>query len=120
MPLIPSDQIPARRGYIRVSLEILRDAIGLPRDMEIRDVLITPDDSFGHSVTLAVSGPQCPAVAPGARTPHLLVKLQREENGRVSMVSAEAFEPAQAEPPMASIEDVVARINRQLAEEGAQ
>jgi hypothetical protein len=95
--------IPARRGRIRVSLEILRDALGLPTDMHVHGFATTPDDLFAPTITLAVSGPQCPEVSPGAQAPDLMVRLVRHSNGRVSVDAIEGTETLTLAPAIAEV-----------------
>lgn len=94
-----------RRGCVRLSLDVLRDALGLPRDTYVHGVAVTPDDLFSNTVTLAVSGPGLPEVAEGDRAPDLLVRLQRHSNGRVTVHSIEPAKDRAAAPPIAEVSD---------------
>lgn len=97
--------IPDRRGFIRLSLTILRDALGLPKDMEVHGVALTVDDLFSNTVTLAVSGAPCPEVPAGTMAPSLWVRLQRHSNGRVSVDKIETPDLSQDAAPIAEVVD---------------
>lgn len=94
-----------RRGRIRLSLTVLRDALGLPPDMRVHGIERSTDDLFADAVTIAVSGAPCPEVAEEVRSPDLMPVLQRSSNGRVHMVELRVFEAGAAQVPLAEVID---------------
>lgn len=113
---IPIPPIPARRGFIRVSLDILPAALGLPEGMYVVGVAREVDDVLSNTFSLAVAGDPCPEVPAGTKAPHLWMLCERDGAGRIACKIA-GVGPSEPLPPAMAIADRAERLSANLLDQ---
>jgi len=64
-----------RLGYIEVTYELLRDALGIPPDHKIESVWYDMENFYAHTFKIVVSGPQMPGTAEGSIIPRMMMRV---------------------------------------------